>query len=200
HDRLARARGHRRVGRRGARPGAPRRRVADLTAIASGLAPHGIEATADVHWNLATPALYEHAIRRGEGVLAEGGPLVVATGPHTGRSPDDKFVVREPGSEGRIWWGKANRPLDPEHYDGLREKVASYLAERELFVVDAFAGADPAHRIALRVVTPVATHALFARTIFIEPAAGELGRFAPEAAVLHAPAFGAHPAAGGPRP
>src|SRR5206468_1465638 len=118
--------------------------------------------------------LYTHALRREEGVLAHGGPLVVDTGHHTGRSPDDKFVVREPGSEDRIWWGKVNRPLDEERYESLRDKVTAYLGGRQLFVVDAFAGADPSHRISLRVVTPVAYHALFARTMFTTPGDEEL--------------------------
>ena len=109
-------------------------------------------------------------------MLAHGGPLVVDTGRHTGRSPNDKFVVREPESEDRIWWGKVNQPLDEERYDALREKVVAYLGERELYVVDAFAGADPEHRISIRVVTDHAYHALFARTMFITPNEQELER------------------------
>src|SRR5262245_26387074 len=134
-----------------------------------------------------------HALRREEGVLAHGGPLVVDTGRHTGRSAQDKFVVREPGSEQRIWWGTVNQPLEPEHYEGLREKVVAYLGGRDLYVVDAHAGADSAHRVALRVITPVAYHALFARTMFITPSLDELDGFAPEAVVLHAPGFEADP-------
>ena len=109
-------------------------------------------------------------------MLAEGGPLVVDTGKHTGPLADDKFVVREPGSEERIWWGKVNQPLEPESFERLREKVAAYLGARDLYVVDAFAGADPAHRLALRVVTPSAYHALFARTMFIPPSDGRARR------------------------
>src|SRR5512146_320130 len=86
------------------------------------LSEHGIEAGKVVHHNPTVALLYAHAIRRGDGRLAEGGPLVVDTGKHTGRSPNDKFVVREPGSEDRIWWGKVNRELSEEHFDGLREK------------------------------------------------------------------------------
>jgi phosphoenolpyruvate carboxykinase (ATP) len=157
------------------------------------LGAHGIDGRVAVHWNPTTPQLYTHALRHEEGVLAEGGPLVVDTGRHTGRSPDDKFVVREPGSEGRIWWGKVNRPLEEDRYERLRDKVAAYLGGRELFVVDAYAGADPAHRISLRVVTPVAYHALFARTMFITPDEDELAAFAPEAVVLHAPGLEADP-------
>jgi phosphoenolpyruvate carboxykinase (ATP) len=159
-----------------------------------GLDEHGLETEGTAHWNLTAPALYTHSLRREEGVLAEGGPLVVDTGHHTGRSPDDKFVVREPGSEERIWWGKVNQPLDGPHYEGLRDKVTAYLGGRDLYVVDAYAGADPSHRISLRVVTPVAYHALFARTMFITPSDEELLGFVPEAVVLHAPGLEANPA------
>jgi phosphoenolpyruvate carboxykinase (ATP) len=159
-----------------------------------GLAGHGIEAEGAVNWNLTTAVLYTQALQREEGVLAQGGPLVVDTGRHTGRSPEDKFVVREPGSEGRIWWGKVNQPMDEEHYEGLRDKVISYLGARDLYVVDAYAGADPRYRIRLRVVTPVAYHALFARTMFITPSQEELKGFTPEAVVLHAPGLEADPA------
>ena len=159
-----------------------------------GLQGHGLEPAVAVHWNLSIPALYTHALRRDEGVLADGGPLVVDTGAHTGRSPNDKFVVAEPGSEARIWWGAVNQRLGEEPFEALRADVAAYLGGRELYVVDAFAGADPAHRIAARIVTPVAYHALFARTMFITPADEELVAFVPDALVLHAPAFEADPA------
>ena len=125
--------------------------------------------------------------------MAEGGPLAVDTGVHTGRSPKDKFVVREPGSESRIWWGDVNAPLGEDKFEGLREKVTDYLSARDLYVVDAFAGADPAHRIALRVVTDRPYHALFARTMFIDPTPEELAVFEPDALVLHAPGLEAVP-------
>ncbi len=164
-----------------------------------GLDRHGIAAGASVHWNLHTPAYYMHALRREEGVLAHGGPLVVDTGKHTGRSAEDKFVVREPGSEDRIWWGTVNRPLEEARYEGLRAKVAAYLGERDLYVVDAFAGADPEHRLCVRIVTPSAYHGLFARTMFLRPSDAELAVFEPEAVVLHAPGFEADPAEDGTR-
>jgi phosphoenolpyruvate carboxykinase (ATP) len=151
-----------------------------------GLADHGLSPSGRVHWNPTTALLYTHALRRDEGVLAEGGPLAVDTGRFTGRSPKDKFVVREPGSEERIWWGTVNQPISEEHFEGLREKVVAHLDVQELFVVDAFAGADPAHRIAVRVVTGRAYHALFAKTMFIEPSDDELRAFRPQALVLHA--------------
>jgi phosphoenolpyruvate carboxykinase (ATP) len=125
---------------------------------------------------------------------------VVDTGVHTGRSPKDKFAVREPESEDRIWWGPVNSELSLEHYEGLRAKVADYLGGLDtLYVVDAFAGADPQHRISVRVVTSMPYHALFSATMFITPTARELEDFNPQALVLHAPAFEADPAEDGTR-
>jgi phosphoenolpyruvate carboxykinase (ATP) len=163
------------------------------------LSEHGIHVGGRVYANPTTALLYMHALARREGRLAEGGPLVVDTGEHTGRSPKDKFMVREPGSEERIAWGDVNVPLTEESFDGLREKVVSHLEERDLYVVNAFAGADPAHRLALRVVTDSPWHALFAKTLFIDPTDEELDGHEPEALVLHAPAVQADPAEDGTR-
>src|SRR5438067_9716068 len=108
------------------------------------LSTHGIAPSGKVIWNPSTSLLYEHAIARGEARIAEGGPLAVDTGVHTGRSPQDKFIVREPGSDRRIWWD-GNRELAEGAYDRLRDKVTDFLgAEPSLHVVDASAGADPA--------------------------------------------------------
>src|SRR3954463_3414318 len=117
------------------------------------LSVHGLNPTGDVIWSPTTSVLYEHAVVRGDARLAEGGPLVVDTGRHTGRSPNDKFIVREPGSEARIWWGKVNQEVDEEQFEGLHERVTSYLEGQDLYVVDSFAGADPTHRLAVRVIT-----------------------------------------------
>ena len=158
------------------------------------LSDHGIDAAGHVHRNPTTSLLYTHALLRGEGRLAEGGPLVVDTGKFTGRSPKDKFLVREPSSEDRIWWGDVNHELSEEHYDGLREKVTAHLGSADhLYVVDAFAGADPAHRIAVRVITAHPYHALFSKTMFIDPTPEERERFRPDAVVLHAPDVEADP-------
>ena len=163
------------------------------------LSAHGIKATGEVIWNPTTTVLYEHAIARGEARLAEGGPMVVDTGVHTGRSPNDKFIVREPASEARIWWD-GNRELPEESFEPLRDKVTAYLAkQRALYVVDAFAGADPAHRIAVRVITTHPYHALFAKTMFIDPTPEEAAGFQPQALVLHAPALEAKPEEDGTR-
>jgi phosphoenolpyruvate carboxykinase (ATP) len=157
------------------------------------LAAHGIEPTGDVYWHPTVPQLYMHALARGDGQLAEGGPIVVDTGVHTGRSPKDKFVVREPGSEDRIAWGDVNAPISEERFEGLRDKVTTRLGQGDVYVVDAFAGADPAHRIAVRVVTESPWHALFAKTLFIDPTEDELELIEPDALVLHAPSVRADP-------
>src|SRR5690606_8933276 len=105
------------------------------------LADLGIERTDTLYYNLSPARLYEIALRRGEGRLAAGGPLVVRTDPHTGRSPKDRFVVREPGSEGLVGWGKTNVPVSEETFDRLLAKMGTYAAGRDLFVRDCFAGA-----------------------------------------------------------
>ena len=157
------------------------------------LAQHGISVRGDVYWHPTTAQLYEHALARGEARLAEGGPLVVDTGVHTGRSPKDKFIVREPGSEARIWWGDVNSELSEECFERLRHRVALRLGEGDVYVVDAFAGADPAHRIAVRVVSESPWHALFAKTLFIDPTDMELEQMEPQALILHAPSVSADP-------
>jgi phosphoenolpyruvate carboxykinase (ATP) len=158
------------------------------------LSGHGIEAAGTVYRNPTTSLLYTHALARGDGLLAEGGPLVVDTGRFTGRSPKDKFLVDEPSSTDRIWWGEVNQKLGEPSFDGLREKVTAHLAGTEsLYVIDAWAGADAAHRIGVRVITAHPYHALFAKTMFIDLAEDELDGFAPEALVLHTPDVEASP-------
>ena len=141
----------------------------------TGLELDGLEPAGRVLRNPTTAQLYTAALARGDGRLSRGGALVVDTGRYTGRSPRDKFVVDEPGSRDRIWWGEVNRPISEAHFDGLRAKVTASLSEQEtLYVVDHFAGADPAHRIGVRVVTASPYHALFAKTMFIVPTAAQL--------------------------
>jgi phosphoenolpyruvate carboxykinase (ATP) len=165
------------------------------------LAAVGIGGGTAVHWNLAAAPLYEHALRRGEGVLSATGALSVETGRHTGRSPRDKFVVREPAAAD-VWWGEVNRPLAPDAFAALHRRLAGHLAGRELFVQDLYACADPAHRLRVRVASESAWSALFARNLLIVPTADERdadrGR-SPDVTVLHAPGFAADPAAEGTR-
>lgn len=160
-----------------------------------GLAPKG-----DIHWNLIAPELMQAAIRRGEGQLAHMGPFVAVTSPHTGRSPNDKFVVKEPSTEADVDWGKVNQPIAPEHYQALIADVRAYLSAREeLFVEDLYCGADPAYRLNVRYVSPNAWHMAFVRNMFIRPAMEELATFTPNFTVLHAPEFQADPAKHGTR-
>ncbi|HXF94687.1 MAG TPA: phosphoenolpyruvate carboxykinase (ATP) [Gemmatimonadales bacterium] len=163
------------------------------------LAVAGLEPAGPVHWNLAPPALYEHAVRRGEGLIAEGGPFCVVTAPHTGRSPNDKFVVREPATTEAVWWGKVNQPIDPAPAERLFRDVVQHLNRQELFVRDVFVGADPAYRQSVRFITPTAWHALFVHNMFLRPTPGDLAQFHPTVQVLHAPEFQADPAAHGTR-
>jgi phosphoenolpyruvate carboxykinase (ATP) len=127
--------------------------------VAEGLA------SARVHRNPSTSQLYEMAIARREGRLSEDGALVCLTGPHTGRSPRDKFIVRESSSDAHLWWGSVNRPLDEAHYELLERDVADYLRDRDLFIQDLAAGADPGYRLPVCVVTELAWHSLFARNL-----------------------------------
>jgi len=163
------------------------------------LAEHGIDVRGQIYWHPTTSQLYVHALARGDATLAEGGPLVVDTGVHTGRSPKDKFIVREPGSEERIWWGDVNAEISEESFERLRDKVSAELGSGDVYVVDAFAGADPAHRIGVRVLTGSPWHALFAKTLFIDPSPDELEQLAIDALVLHAPAVEADPEEDGTR-
>jgi phosphoenolpyruvate carboxykinase (ATP) len=164
-----------------------------------GIETHGIRTSGEVHWNLSPTELIEHAVRRGEGELVAGGPFNGITAPHTGRSPNDRFVVREPSSEAKVGWGKVNVAFEPEKYDALRAEVVEYLAGRDLYVRDMWAGADETYRLAVRVITPNAWHNLFAYNMFRRPEAGELEGMEPGFTVIHAPEFEADPARHGTR-
>ncbi len=162
----------------------------DLTAL-------GLASTQVFH-NLSVPALYEHALRRGEAILGAEGQLVVETGEHTGRSPKDKFFVQEPSSERHIDWGESNRAISEERFDALFDRVGAYLRERPLFVLDAYVGADPRYRLPIRVVTESAWQSLFSRNLFIVPE--ELpANFEPEFTIVSATNFSADPARDGTR-
>jgi phosphoenolpyruvate carboxykinase (ATP) len=163
------------------------------------LAQQGIQNVNSVYWNLSTSSLYEESIRRREGRLAHLGPLVVRTGNHTGRSPNDKFIVREPSCVDKIWWGKVNRPMEPENYERLRLRMLAYLQGKDVFVQDCFAGADPAYRLPIRVITETAWHSLFARNMFIQAAADQLVQHRPDFTVINVPNFHAIPEVDGTR-
>lgn len=166
---------------------------------AKGLDAHGVQTSKPVHFNLSAAAIYEHAIRRQEGLLAVEGPLVCRTGAHTGRSPNDKFTVKEPSSENNIWWGKVNKPIEPAHFDVLRRDIINHLKGQELFVQDLYAGADPEYRLPVRFIHELAWMNLFVQNLFIVPPAAELQNFQPQFTVMTAPSFKADPARHGTR-
>src|SRR5262245_780847 len=145
----------------------------------------------NVRWNFAAPALYEEAVRRGEGTIAAHGPLVCWTGPHTGRSPNDKFIARDPGADRTVAWGGVNRPMSEAQFSTLRHDLLESLRGTDLFVQDCYAGADPQFRLPIRVITQYAWHSLFARNLFI--AAPDRESHAPEFTIVDAPAFRATP-------
>ena len=149
--------------------------------------------------NLSTAELYEDALRAGEGMVAAEGPLVVRTGRHTGRSPQDKFFVKESSSEAKIWWGEVNRPISEEHYDRLRARLLDYAKDRVLYAQDCFIGADPAHRRSLRVYTETAWASIFARNLFRRPSAADLTAFEPTFTIINVPSFKADPSTEGTR-
>ncbi len=158
-----------------------------------GLENHGIVNPDTVYWNLSTPILYEHAIRRREGRLAHLGPLVVRTGQYTGRSPRDKFVVQESKHMEQIAWGKINQPMTEERFDALYERLMAYLQGRDLYIQDCFVGADEQYRLPIRVITEAAWHSLFARNMFIQAPKKELKDHIPQFTVIQAPNFHAIP-------
>ncbi|HEY6578258.1 MAG TPA: phosphoenolpyruvate carboxykinase [Rhizomicrobium sp.] len=146
-----------------------------------------------VHWNLPAPELYERAIARHEGHIAKGGALVALTGQHTGRSAGDKFIVRDAASSSQVWWDN-NKPMTPETFDALYQAMMAHAEGRELFVQDLYGGADPAHRLPVRVITEFAWHSLFIRHLLIEPSTGDRANFTPEFAIIDLPGFQADPA------
>ena len=159
-----------------------------------GLDALGIINLCNIHWNPNTPMLYEEVIKRGEGHLVHMGPIVARTGYHTGRSPNDKFIVREKVSEDRVWWGDVNRPFDENRFTALLHRLQAYLQGREVYIQDCHAGAEREYRLPIRVVTETAWHSLFARNIFRQVHdPGERKQHIPEFTVLNVPHFHAVP-------
>ena len=149
--------------------------------------------------NLPTAELYEDAVRAGEGLLAADGPLVVRTGKHTGRSPEDKFIVSEASSRDKIWWGSVNRPISEAHYERLRARLVAHAATRDLYAQDCFIGAAAAHRRSLRVYTETAWASIFARNLFRRPSLEQLASFKPNFTIICVPSFQAEPQTEGTR-
>src|SRR6266436_8244652 len=134
--------------------------------------------------NLSPAALYEEAIRRDEAAIVSSGALTAETGKHTGRSPKDKFFVKEPTSQDAIWWHPGNQPIASTKFDGLLERMQQYVARHDVYTQDVFACADPRFRLRVRVITEMAWHSLFARNLFIRPNAEELMSFEPDFTVI----------------
>ncbi len=151
-----------------------------------------------VFWGLTTSQLTEEALKREEGILANHGPLVVTTGKHTGRSAEDKFIVRDSTTEKKIWWDQ-NKPLSPAQFEQLRKKVIAHLEAKDIFVQDCFVGADPKHRYSVRVMNEAAWHNIFSRNMFFRQEAGFTHQSAPKFTILHAPSFKADPKIDGTR-
>ena len=152
-----------------------------------------------VHRNLRSGPLVEHSIHREEGMLADNGALVAYTGKFTGRTPKDKFTVKDSITAEKVNWGDINFAFDPEKFDALFERVVEFLRGRELYVQDLYAGADPQYRLPIRVINQYAWHNLFVRALFIRPTAEELPNHRPEFTIVSAPEFQADPARDGTR-
>jgi phosphoenolpyruvate carboxykinase (ATP) len=167
-----------------------------MTAVAT---ERSVTIGAGTHLNLSTAELYEHAARRREGIISAHGSLVVRTGEHTGRSPRDKFIVREPGSDAKIWWGEINQPITEASYGRLRGRLMRYLADRELYAQDCHIGAHPKHRRSLRVYTESAWASIFARNLFRRPPTEDLADFVPNFTIIDVPSFTADPEVEGTR-
>jgi phosphoenolpyruvate carboxykinase (ATP) len=162
-------------------------RRSGIASRALTLEQQGLTGLGAQFWNLPQAVLVEHALARREGELTHHGALVFHTGKYTGRSPRDKFLVRDPDSERSVDWGSVNQPFDPERFDALFERVRAHLQGRDVWVRDAFAGADPAHRVPIRVVCERAYQALFSHQLFVKPATEELLQHRPEFTIIAVP-------------
>jgi phosphoenolpyruvate carboxykinase (ATP) len=163
------------------------------------LQPLGFTETATVHLNLTPAALIEHALRNEEGSLTDAGALMADTGKFTGRSPKDRFVVKDANTENSVWWGDINIPFAPDKFDQLHQKMVAYLADKELYVREAYAGANADYQLKLRIVNEQAWHNLFCYNMFLRPADGADTSWTPDFSIICAPGFEADPAVDGTR-
>ena len=174
--------------------------MANHQAVTARLAPLGFaQAPAQAHLNLTPAELVEHALRRGEGTLTDTGALMADTGQFTGRSPKDRFVVKDEQTAQSVWWGDMNLPFDPAKFDELHQKMVAYLADKEVFVREAYAGAHPDYQLKLRVVTELAWHNLFCYNMFLRPRADADTSGTVDFSIICAPGFEADPAVDGTR-
>jgi len=163
-----------------------------------GIEKQGLQGLKAVHWNHRPAQLYEFALARGEGKIAANGAFVVKTGKHTGRSAQDKFIVRDAVTQDTVWWDN-NRAMTQDQFDTLHQDMLAHAKGREVFVQDLFGGADPTHRLPTRIITELAWHSLFIQNLLIEPQADELLNFDPECVIINMPSFTASPARHGAR-
>ena len=162
--------------------------------LSCSLEKQGFTTSATIHANLGMSPLVEHALKKGEGRLTRDGALLVDTGKFTGRSVKDKFVVRDATTEDSINWGKINQPMSVDHWANLKADFLEALkGQEELYVADLFGGSQPEYRVNVRVVTQMAWHNLFIRTLLVRPTADELASFAPEYTIINLPSFKANP-------
>jgi len=159
-----------------------------------GLDNHGLGNVGNAYWNLPAPQLCTESLARGEGLLAAGGAMVTVTGIHTGRSPNDRFIVDEASSRDDICWGPVNVSISEENFEGMLDKMLGHLQGRDVFVQDCYVGADENYRMPIRIVTEEAWHSLFARNMFLQPDPKDLAGFKPQWTVLQAPSLEADPA------
>jgi phosphoenolpyruvate carboxykinase (ATP) len=167
--------------------------------ISTRLSPLGLSTTGQAHLNLTPSELIEHALRRGEGTLTDTGALMADTGAFTGRSPKDRFIVKDENTQDSVWWGDINIPFAADKFDQLHKKMVQYLADKEVFVRDAYAGANPDYQLKLRVVNELAWHNLFCYNMFLRPEEGADTSWLPEFSIICAPGFEADPAVDGTR-
>ena len=154
-----------------------------------GLEQLGIISPSAVYRNLSPAILVEKALARGEGKLNSTGALCVNTGKYTGRSPNDKFIVDSAGVHDEIAWGKVNVPTTQEVFDALYEKMVAYLQNREIFIFDGFAGADPKYTKAFRVINELASQNLFIHQLLLRPTEEALANYKPDFTIICAPGF-----------
>jgi phosphoenolpyruvate carboxykinase (ATP) len=157
-----------------------------------GLTEHGLHNLNDAYWNLGAPQLVEHAVRRREGTLAANGALVVRTGQFTGRSPKDKFIVRDETTDHSVQWGPVNQPMSEAHFDRIYTRMASFWQGQDVYVQNLRVGADPEYTLPVRVVSQLAWHSLFGRQLFIRPNPSDANDA--QFTILFAPEFQANPA------
>jgi len=157
------------------------------------LKKHGINKPGNVFYNLSIPSLYEEFIRREEGILGEGGTVVAYTGKHTGRSPQDRFIVMDSKNKNSINWGNVNKPFEPKKFDALLKKVLEHLNGKDLFVRDLFVCAHKDYRMSVRVINEYAWHNIFVNSLFLRPNPDKLPHKKIDFMVISAPSFKANP-------